>query len=183
MTLIETCIALAVLFVVAAGLMGLGVIAVTTTENQGHLATRTAEYAQDKMEQLMSLKYGDGDDGPGTGSDTISPDCVMYLVVQDCGAGSGEYGLRAGGSLDFSAPVDSYVDYLDVLGTPLGGGAAAPDGWFYMRVWQIDDSDTDATLPVGMKRITVSCRTNTTVTMQSGDRLTSTLTTLKADPF
>jgi hypothetical protein len=175
MTLIETVIALAVLFIVAAGLMGLGAVAVMTTENQGHLATRTAEYAQDKMEQLMSLKYGDDS------SDTISADCVLYLVDDDCTTGAA--GLLPGGSLDFSAPANDYVDYLDREGNPLGGGAAAPAGWFYMRVWRIDDNASDATLPVGIKRITVSCRTSRTVEMRAGDRLTATLTTLKASPF
>jgi len=175
MTLIETMIALAVLFIVAAGLMGLAVVATVTTENQGHLATRTAEYAQDKMEQLMSLKYGD------SSSDTISADCVLYLVDPDCTIGAA--GLFPGGSLDFEAPQDDYVDYLDREGNPLGGGAVAPGAWFYMRVWQIEDSDDDVTLPVGIKRITVSCRTRNTVQMQSGDQLASTLVTLKATPF
>jgi type II secretory pathway pseudopilin PulG len=175
MTLIETMIALAVLFIVAAGLMGLAVVATVTTENQGHLATRTAEYAQDKMEQLMSLKYGD------SSSDTISADCVMYLVDQDCSTGAA--GLFPGGSLDFDAPADDYVDYLDREGNPLGGGVAAPGDWFFQRVWLIEDSVADVTLPDGIKRITVSCRTRNTVQMQSGDMLASTLVTLKSDPF
>jgi len=174
MTLIETMIALAVLFVVTAGLMGLAVVATVTTENQGHLATRTAEYAQDKMEQLMSLKYGD------SSSDTIRVDCVLYLVDDTCDTAAG---LFPGGSLDFNAPVDDYVDYLDRTGNPLGGGAAAPAGWFYMRVWLIEDNAADATLPVGIKRITASCKTRTTVTQQSGDQLAATLVTLKTSPF
>lgn len=174
MTLIETIIALAILFIVAAGLMGLGVVAVITTENQGHLATRTAEYAQDKMEQLLSLKYGDNS------SDTISVDCVLYLVDNTCNTASG---LLPGGDLDFDSPDDDYVDYLDREGNPLGGGAAAPAGWFYMRVWRVDDNTTDGTLPANLKRITVSCKTSSTVTMQSGDPLSATLTSLKTYPF
>ena len=174
MTLVETVIALAVLLIVAAGLMGLAVVAITTTENQGHLATRTAEYAQDKMEQLMSLKYGDDE------SDTISVDCVLYLVDDACDTAAG---LARGGSLDFTAPANNYVDYLDREGNPLGGGAAPPAAWFYQRVWLIEDVNDDATLPVDIKRITVSCRTRYTVTMQSGDQLAATLVTLKASPF
>ena len=46
-SLIETTMALGLLLVVSAGILGLGAIALTTTENQGHLAARTAEYAQD----------------------------------------------------------------------------------------------------------------------------------------
>ena len=39
----------------------MGVVGMMTTENQGHLAARTTEYAQDKMEQLLVLAYGDTD--------------------------------------------------------------------------------------------------------------------------
>ncbi len=52
LTVMETVIALAMLVIVATGVMGLAAVAVSTTETQGHLAARTAEYAQDKMEQL-----------------------------------------------------------------------------------------------------------------------------------
>src|SRR6266852_7890837 len=59
MSLVETMIALGLLLVIAAGVLSLGGIALATTENQGHLASRTAEYAQDKMEQLLALRYID----------------------------------------------------------------------------------------------------------------------------
>ena len=36
-----------------------GAMAIGTTENQGHLMARATEYAQDKMEQLLSLSFGD----------------------------------------------------------------------------------------------------------------------------
>ena len=58
-TLIETVFALTILMIVAAGVMPLALVAVKATENQGHLAARTTEYAQDKLEQLMALSYGD----------------------------------------------------------------------------------------------------------------------------
>ena len=58
-SILETVIALALLMIVALGLLPLGVIATTNTENQGHLMARTTEYAQDKMEQLLSLSFGD----------------------------------------------------------------------------------------------------------------------------
>ena len=47
--------ALSLMTIMALGLLPLGVIATTTTENQGHLAARTTEYAQDKLEQLLAL--------------------------------------------------------------------------------------------------------------------------------
>src|SRR5260370_12704599 len=59
MSLIETMIALALLLIAAAGIMTMATVAMSTTETQGHLAARTAEYAQDKMEQLLALQYPD----------------------------------------------------------------------------------------------------------------------------
>src|SRR5882724_8490663 len=70
MTLIETMVALAILLIVAAGVIGIAAVAVSTTETQGHLAARTAEYAQDKMEQLLALKFCDGDTNGTSGTDT-----------------------------------------------------------------------------------------------------------------
>ena len=189
MTLIETVIALAILFIVATGLMGLGVVATITTENQGHLATRTAEYAQDKMEQLLSLEYSDPE-CPGAvpcnlGTDTISPDCVDYLVDADCS--DGERALWPGGDLNFASADLSYVDYLDARGNALGGGVAPPAGWFYMRVWRIEAQGTEipgsTALPIFLKRITVSCRARTTLQGTSAQPFASTLTSIKAKPF
>ncbi len=137
MSLIETIVALGVLLIVAAGVMGLAVIALSTTENQGHLGARTAEYAQDKMEQLLALDSCDGTGGPGTGTDT-----TVFPA-----AAAGGTGL-AGGSLSTTAPVAGYVDYLDASGNLLGGAGGA---WQYIRVWQIS-------VPAGttaMKQISV----------------------------
>jgi hypothetical protein len=58
-TLLETAVASAILLIVLAGLLSMGAVATSITENDGHLAARTAESAQDKMEQLLSLKFGD----------------------------------------------------------------------------------------------------------------------------
>src|ERR1700751_1088025 len=89
-SLIETMIALALLLVAAAGIMTMATVAMSTTETQGHLAARTAEYAQDKMEQLLALQY------PDTQTDTtIFPSAIT-------GAGTG---LKAGGGLNANAPI------------------------------------------------------------------------------
>ena len=58
-SILEVVIASAILVTLMAGLMSLVGLAISTTENQGHLAARTTEYAQDKMEQLLALTYGD----------------------------------------------------------------------------------------------------------------------------
>ena len=87
-TLIETTIACGILLVSLAGLMSIGALATMHTENQGHLAPRTTEYAQDKMEQLLALAYGDSTSNsvvfPGTtfgGSGLANPPVTEPLYV------------------------------------------------------------------------------------------------------
>ena len=46
-SILEVVIASAILVTLMAGLMSLVGLAISTTENQGHLAARTTEYAQD----------------------------------------------------------------------------------------------------------------------------------------
>lgn len=119
-TLIETMVALAILLIVATGLMSVAGIAVTTTETQGHLAARTAEYAQDKMEQLLALRFGDN-------TSNTAP-AVGFITTNTGGSG-----LGPGGSLNTAAPAAQYVDYLDISGNPVGPAA----NWEYVRVWQV----------------------------------------------
>ena len=154
--LIETVIASGVLMVTMLGLLSLGAVATLYTENEGHLAARTTEYAQDKMEQLLALAYTDA------GSNT-----AVFPA-----ATSGGTGLAAGGSTNTAAPVDGYVDWLAYDGSLLGGGTTAPSTWFYKRVWQITTPSS------GMKQITVV----TTVRSSVGRALIpkSTVVALKA---
>jgi hypothetical protein len=172
-TLIETSIACGILLVTMAGLMSMGTIATMHTENQGHLAPRTAEYAQDKMEQMLAFAY----------TDQFS-DSVAFPALP-----AGGRGLIIGGSANTAAPVNFYVDWLASDGSLLGGGAAAPATWFYERVWQVSCASalytpakacTDSP-PVGVKQITV------TVTVRSavgGFMLAkSTVVALKASQF
>ncbi|MEQ1730314.1 MAG: hypothetical protein ABL982_18260 [Vicinamibacterales bacterium] len=134
-TLIETVIAASILLVLMLGLLGLSAMATVITENEGHLSARTAEYAQDKMEQLLALKYGD------TQSDT-----TVFPA-----ATTGGTGLTVGGSSNPVSPAARYVDYLDASGTLLTAtGTTAPAGWFYKRVWAI------ATVDTNLKQVTVT---------------------------
>src|SRR6266852_10005356 len=82
LTVMETVIALAMLVIVATGVMGLAAVAVSTTETQGHLAARTAEYSQDKMEQLLALKFCDGGTNGISGTDT-----TVFPAVAGTGTG------------------------------------------------------------------------------------------------
>jgi Tfp pilus assembly protein PilV len=134
-TLIETVIATSVMLVLMLGLLGLTSLATVITENEGHLTARTTEYAQDKMEQLLALKYGD------TQSDTTAFPAAT----------SGGTGLAVGGSSDPASPTAKYVDYLDTDGTLLtSSGTTAPASWFYKRVWKVQQSTTN------LKQVTVT---------------------------
>jgi len=157
--LIETLIATGLLVVVMAGVMSISVVSMTHTENQGHLAARTTEYAQDKMEQLVALAYGD-----------FSSDTRVFPA-----AGAGGTGLLVGGNLNTAAPAPGYVDYLDVSGNLLPSGAGAPANWYYVRVWQITNPAAN------LKQISVT----STVRWGFGRALApvSTVTVLKTFPF
>ncbi len=124
-SLVETMVALCLLLIVTAGVLPLAVMTFRISENHGHLLARATEYAQDKLEQLMSLSYGD-----------VVTDTRVFPAVT-----SGGTGLTPGGSVDTTAPVDGYVDYLTLegglLATVAGGGA--PAGWYYQRVWQVEE--------------------------------------------
>ncbi|MGE0448587.1 MAG: prepilin-type N-terminal cleavage/methylation domain-containing protein [Vicinamibacterales bacterium] len=163
-TLLETAVALSVLLIVSLGLVPLGIFATTTTENQGHLMARTTEYAQDKLEQLLALAYGD------TTSDTRA------FPATDTGGS----GLAVGGSADPNAPVALYVDYLDINGTLLpSSGVTAPSGWFYKRVWSIGYvAGSNNTL----KQLKVTATVKTHLA-QAGSVPQATVASLKTYPF
>jgi prepilin-type N-terminal cleavage/methylation domain-containing protein len=174
-SLLETVIALGILAIVAMGILPLGLLAVSTTENQGHLMARTTEYAQDKLEQLMALSFGDS-----------TSDTRVFPAATTGGAG-----LTPGGSADTSAPANNYVDYLDINGNVLaaGGGGGAPANWFYMRAWrveQVNAGNTTCPLAAGtfcLKRITVSATVRVTANGVVGLVPRSTVSALKTYPF
>ena len=138
MSLLETMFAVFIVLVVAVNVMAMAFTAITTTENQGHRAARTAEYAQDKMEQLLALAY----------SDTTS-DTTQIPTSEANGVG-----MIPGGSQNPDTPVAKYVDYLDSDGKPLCPctGTTAPASWFYKRVWAI----STPTGTTNLKQITVT---------------------------
>ena len=170
-SLIEVLIASALLVTLMAGLMSMAGRAISTTENQGHLAARTTEYAQDKMEQLLALAYGDS-----------TSDTRTFPA-----ASSGGTGLAPGGSYNVDSPAALYVDYLDEDGNLCGPstspvkcptapvGTTAPSGWYYKRVWRVDVVATN------LKQITVAAATSRG--FGGAVRATSYLTVLKTNPF
>jgi hypothetical protein len=160
-TLLETAVAAAILLIVLIGLLSMAALATSLTENEGHLTARTAEYAQDKMEQLLSLKFGDE-----------QSDTTAFPTETEGGTG-----LAAGGSSDASEPVLGYADYLDRDGNLLCPceSVEPPDNWFYKRVWEVES------LSATLKQITVT----STVAQGVANAFTprSTMTALKASPF
>jgi len=160
-SLVEVVVAMAIMATLAAGLMAMAGVALTQSENQGHLAARTAEYAQDKMEQLLVLAFGDA-----------ATDTRVFPAAPNGGTG-----LANGGSVNVTAPTPGYVDYLDARGNLLAapGGGGAPSGWFYKRVWQITP------LSATLKEVRVTA----TVARGIGRQQTpsATLVTLKSFPF
>lgn len=160
-SLLEVVVAMGILLVLELGLLPLGVIAISTTENQGHLVARATEYAQDKMEQLLALAYADA-----------TTDTRVFPSVN-----SGGTGLAVGGSSDPSTSVSGYVDYLDSSGNLVtSGGLGAPATWYYKRVWQVTSPFTN------VKQVTV-----TTIVARgigrAGRTPQATIVALKTYPF
>jgi len=159
-TLVEVIVSILIMGTVAAGLLSMAAIALTQSENQGHLAARTAEYAQDKMEQLLVLSFGDS-----------TSDTRVFPATQ-----AGGTGIATGGSADPAAPVVGYADYLDASGNLLASNSATPPaGWFYQRVWQV------TSLSATLKEVKV-----TAIVARSVGRMqrpTATLVSLRSFPF
>lgn len=177
-SLVETMVALLLLLVVTLGVLPLAVFALRIGENHGHLQVRTTEYAEDKLEQLMALSYGD-----------LVTDTRVFPAVT-----TGGTGLAPGGSVNTAAPAAGYVDYLtqegELLPTPGGGGA--PANWYYQRVWRVEElgaADT-ARCPVSasaaqkcLKRMTVTATVRWASQGGIGLIPRSTVTALKSYPF
>jgi Tfp pilus assembly protein PilV len=161
-TLIETMIALGVLLIAMSGLLSMAGLASRTTENNGHLAARTTEDAQDKMEQLLALRYNDST------SDTTDPTAFPANPV-------GGTGLLIGGSSNPATPVAGYVDWLAADGSLLGGGTTPPNNWFYERVWQVTQFSPTTKL--------ISVTVTTQWAFGKANLPRSTVTALKGDGF
>jgi prepilin-type N-terminal cleavage/methylation domain-containing protein len=132
-TLLEMMVATAILLVGAVGVLSLFGYSVMQSSTQGDRVTRTTEYAQDKMEQLMALSFSD-----------TTMDVTQYPPVAGTCCG-----LAAGGSVDPSSLATGYVDYIsgtDEMPHSTSTGAV------YIRMWKIVN---DANSPTQIKTITV----------------------------
>ena len=159
-TLVEVIVAVLIMGTIAAGLLSMAAVSLIQSENQGHLAARTAEYAQDKMEQLLILSFGDD-----------TSDTRVFPATP-----GGGVGIAAGGSANPAAPVVGYADYLDANGNLLASNSATPPaGWFYQRVWQV------TALSATLKEVRVTATVARSIGRQQ--KPTATLVSLKSFPF
>jgi type II secretory pathway pseudopilin PulG len=136
-TLIETMIAAAILIIVVVGLLPVFVMGIETNQQQGDVATRTTEYAQDKMESLINLSFTDG----ATNTTVYPP-----ATAGGTGLGGTLAASTSAGSIPPSAAVTGYVDYLDANGNLLTSSVGA----YYSRQWSIlaDSTGTLKTITV-----------------------------------
>lgn len=146
-SLLEAMIACLIMITCSGGLLALFGFAMKMNTSQGDQVTRTSEYAQDKMEQLMALGAVNLDD--------ILSDVTQY-PTQPASQGGTCCGLAAGGSLDPNNPVTGYVDYVNQAGTYSASSANA----IYVRLWLIAN---DNLAPTQVKTITVKVVALTTL--------------------
>jgi len=127
-TLIETMMAALILIIVVVGLLPVFLLGFQMNEQQGDIATRTTEYAQDKIESLVNLQFTDNTTDttqypPGTGGTGLGGVMAASTTV---------------GALPPTAAVTGYVDYLDVNGNLLTSSTNA----YYRRQWMITTDST-----------------------------------------
>src|SRR5262249_20926422 len=85
LSLIETMVAVLILLIGIVSVMSLFAVAMKQNTNQGDFATRTTEYCQDKMEQLLALSFSDS-----------ATDTTVYPPATSGGTGLGS-GLAPSG--------------------------------------------------------------------------------------
>lgn len=163
MTLIETAIAVLVALVGVFALGGVILQTTATSKNQGAEVTRATVYAQDKMENLLSL-----DLSACTQSASLQPSACNTTGITDS---NWTTGLLAGGPItstqvtgppaalacpEASGSSVGYVDFLDSKGKQMPGACSAITGPVgYVREWSIADLTPPAGGPA-LKQITVA---------------------------
>ncbi len=159
-TIIETMIAMIILTIGVLGAMSLLSVAVTQNWNQGDRSTRTTEYAQDKMEQLLALSFSDG-----------TSNTAQYPTQSTGGTGLG--GSMSGnstvGGIVAGTPVTQYVDYIDSAGNL----QATDSGALYIRQWRISTNSSG-----NLKTITVVVRA--LISSANGPTPSTTLESMKS---
>jgi hypothetical protein len=154
-SLIETMMAV---FIAMFSIFGMGTLIAqvsATTKNQGTETTQATIFAQDKIENLLSLNFIDCN----VASASQPPSCNSTGISD----AAWTQGLLAGGATSpeqLSCPATGlnlgYVDFLDHNGVPLTGTTCADiptSSIAYVRQWAITDLPTTGQ---PMKQITVA---------------------------
>jgi len=151
-SLIETMMAAVVLIIMTLGLLPAFVAGIQATNQQGDVGTRTTEFAQDKMEQLLNLSsINISSDGfnDGTTDTTVypaNPSGCTGTGSNICGLGGTMAASTTMGSIPPAAAVSKFVDYLDMNGNLLTSSTGA----YYTRQWSVTTDSTGT-----LKTITV----------------------------
>jgi Tfp pilus assembly protein PilE len=168
-TLVETMIAVLVAFIAMASVGAVVFSSMVANKNQGTETTRLTALAQEKMEQLARLNYGDTTTNttlitdPGWAIGLTANTSTDLTQLTDCpAAGSANIG---------------YVDFLDNNAQPLSGACATAvaGGFGYVRRWKIT---TVSGVP-GLKQISVVVYALNAV-QAGGAKPSVALTTLKS---
>jgi len=168
-SLVETMIAVLVAFIVMTSLGAVIFSSMVANKNQGAEVTRITALAQEKMEQLVRLRFTDTTTNttlitdPGWSIGLTSNAATDLTQLGDCPAsGTANVG---------------YVDFLDNNGQPLAGAcdAVVAAGFGYQRRWKI----TNVSGVTGLKQITVVVYALSAVRTSAAPPVVS-LTTLKS---
>ena len=135
-SLVEVLVAMGILTTVSLGVAQL--FAVSTRANlMAKGQTSTTILAEQKLEQLRGLTWGDDSSGQG-------------LPVSDTSTNLAVFPPTAGGSGLNPSPSDTldqnrtgYVDFLDAHGAYVGTGSTVPAGASYIRRWSIEPLPTN----------------------------------------
>jgi prepilin-type N-terminal cleavage/methylation domain-containing protein len=141
-SLVEVLVAVALMVVALVALAQL--FALSTRTNQGaRYSTSTAILAEQKMEQLRGLNWGF--DMLGLPLTDLTTNVAAFEATGECAAAStgAGVGLSPSPSGTLAANTDGYVDFIDINGCGLGGGASAPSGTVYIRRWSIEPLPTN----------------------------------------
>ena len=168
-SLVETMIAVLVAFIVMSSVGAVVFSSMVANKNQGTEVTRMTALAQEKMEQLVRLRFNDTTTNTTLITDTGWNIGLTPNVTTDTGQLSA---CPMSGSANVG-----YVDFLDNNGQPLSGacGTAVAAGFGYQRRWRI----TNVSGVTGLKQITVVVYAPNAVRTSGAPPMVS-LTTLKS---
>jgi prepilin-type N-terminal cleavage/methylation domain-containing protein len=174
-TLVEVCVAMALLALAASGLAHMCAVAIRATQ-EARLQTSTTVLAGQKLEELRGLRWTVAADGSRVSDRTTD-------LAVDPAAGGGR-GLSASPADSLDANVPGCVDYLTAGGEWAGTGPAPPATARYLRRWSIrplpEDPDDTLILQVLVTTVERDRRAATPRQRLAGDALVTSILTRRA---